>query len=307
MKRSETLLVYGVTGILVVILGIAVVFGNDPVALASSGQETQASGDLEQLLDPALFDSEGLDAEGAGLAEAVEARLPLDAEEASASGIDDPFGLESGQLGPVSGASKGSDYVLAPDGSPLQMALNMKPAPTVDSLFGRSSIKQVGRATRYRVIEVAAGDSFSTLVERWCGSAKLYMDDAVALNEQIDINRLPVGSEVWLPYVEDAELIEAYQERIASGRSASDFDDYFRPASQSQAAAASRGIRRSSAESGTEYVVQPGESLWVIAVRKVSARQAKSYIEEILGLNPKITDPSRVRSGMKIMLPAAGS
>ncbi|MHC5062713.1 MAG: LysM peptidoglycan-binding domain-containing protein [Planctomycetota bacterium] len=299
MKRSETFLVYGVTGILVVILGIAVVFGNDPVALANSSQETQAAGDLEQLLDPALFAPEGEGAESEG-------GVPGGVDDQAAA-VDDPFGLESGQPGPL----KADDYVLAPDGSPLQMALSMKAPPTVDSLFGSSVVKQVGRDARYRVVEVATGDSFSTLVERWCGSAKLYMDDAVALNEQLDINRLSVGNEIWLPYVEDGELIAAYQERQARGVSASDFDAQFQTAGQvageARSGAPSQGIRRASAGSGSEYVVKPGESLWVIAVRKVSPRQAKSYIEEILSLNPKITDPSRVRSGMTILLPASGS
>ena len=285
MKRSETVLVYGVTGILVVILGIAVVFGNDPVASTLSVANAQEVLDLEGLLDPEEFEPmmEGASKLGDGL-------LAEDEGE-SLKGI-----LVADQM-----ADQNAGQMAEPAPAPaLEVPLTIKPELTVASLFGPSRVEEVEGDVRYRVVRVVKGDVMSKLVQRWCGSKEEYWDEVLALNEQLDVNRLPIGTEVWLPYLEDAMLIESHANRGL---------DKIVPASvQSITGQVSAGVipavmSTSSRRSGSEYILQPGESLWVIAVRRVSPRRANAYIEEILELNPRITDPGRVRSGMKILLP----
>ncbi len=281
MKRNETVLVYGVTGILVVILGIAVVFGNDPVASTLSVANAQEVLDLEGLLDPEEFEPlmEGASKLGDGLL----------AED------------EGESLKGILVADQNADQKAEPTPAPaLEVPLTIKPELTVASLFGPSRVEEVEGDVRYRVVRVIKGDVMSKLVQRWCGSKDQYWDEVLALNEQLNVNRLPIGTEVWLPYLEDAILIESHANRGL---------DKIVPASvQSITGQVSAGVipavmPTSSRRAGSEYILQPGESLWVIAVRRVSPRRASAYIDEILELNPRITDPGRVRSGMKILLP----
>ena len=54
---------------------------------------------------------------------------------------------------------------------------------------------------------------------------------------------------------------------------------------------------------GTKYLVQPGESLWGIAARRVGTGRAESYVQSILAANPSIRDASKIPHGVEIRLP----
>lgn len=268
------------------------IFGNDPVANTLSVANAQEVLDLEGLLDPEEFEPLM-----EGVSELADGLLAEDEGE-SLKGI-----LAADQNADQDGQAVEPAFEPAFEPTPapaLEVPLTIKPELTVASLFGPSRVEEVEGDVRYRVVRVVKGDVMSKLVQRWCGSKDQYWDEVLALNEQLDVNRLPIGTEVWLPYLEDAMLIESHANRGL---------DKIVPASvQSITGQVSAGVipaamPTSSRRSGSEYVLQPGESLWVIAVRRVSPRRAKAYIDEILELNPRITDPGRVRSGMKILLP----
>src|SRR5687768_403364 len=52
MKRNETVLVYGATALLLVILGVAVLFGNDGAKTPGNANENRMAQSLEDLLLP---------------------------------------------------------------------------------------------------------------------------------------------------------------------------------------------------------------------------------------------------------------
>jgi hypothetical protein len=145
------------------------------------------------------------------------------------------------------------------------------------------------------VVTVRRGDTFSGLVLDWTGSLAA-TGDVRALNEELDPERLPEGAELWLPWVDDEELIAAHDARIDAPAPAAGPGS---PASAPPVAASPGGT---AAPADAVHVVQRGESLWKIAEARVGARDAMAYIARIAERNG-ITDTDRIRAGQKLFLP----
>ncbi len=249
MKRNEKILVYGVTGFLVAILVIAVVFGNEDLTQAVQNSSKFEARTLQELIS----DPEG---------EAVDSAL-VDA------------GAEIGDEAGASEATAGGEEALDPEKfiGPLAVVQPMEVvSPEIISVLGKSR-----REGNYRVVAVQTGDTFSGLVQRWCGSLDLGAD-VERLNEGVTVGALPAGLELWFPWVEDEILLQANEQREEEDRE--------------RAAAAP-----------TLYSIQSGDSLWKLAEAAVGLGGAPAYIEEIKALNPEIEDFDRLSVGQQIRLP----
>jgi hypothetical protein len=190
MKRNESILVYGVGGLLVLILGVSVVFGNERDA-RSDGDQPQE----QELRDAAKVDDQ------------------------PAPG-DDALSLERllGDLGHPAGplakeTPAGQPLTATP---PAESAADPAAAGVRQPLERRESVLlTLGESRRdgdYRVVKVRAGDSLSVLVERWCGGLE-QIAFVEALNEEVDPRALRVGQEVYVPWVEDDVLLAHHKER----------------------------------------------------------------------------------------------
>lgn len=284
MKRNETLLMYGVTGLLGVILLIAVVFGN------GNGGSTPGGG------------TAGLDA-------ARRTDAGGDGDKGPLKDIEDLLGTHSGG---ARGESK-SDPTAQPVGEatpPVE-----PPPPALPAWLVATT-----REANYRIVPVNQGDTLSGLLQRYCLDTSDGMVDRVRyLNESIpDLNRLVLGTRLVLPYVADEQLLDAASARAEAERQRTSLagepgrnpagtspgnPDGLRPkpAPSGSGAAANPGTP-GPAVANAAYVVKKGETLWKIAETRVGRRNAPRYIEAILGANPDL-DPDRVRENQKIVLP----
>ena len=275
MKRSETVLVYGVTGLLLVILGIAVIFGNDPTANAA--ELTAGVGSDPTVLIDDLDDPNGVDP-------------AIDEEEVP---VDDPAATD-----PEPEPEPEPEVV-----SPLSMEPGV-PHRTVNDVLGESKIVNQYGINAYRLVEARPNESFKTLVEKWTGDSNSHLDLARALNEELDPTALRSGQEVVLPLVEDDVLLAAWQKRMDS-RTARHAADLARPRTSGNRATVPASNPRTTPTPlrGTRnYVVKKGESLWKIAANEVGAAEAQKYINEIVALN-NLLNPDRIGAGTKLLLP----
>lgn len=315
MKRSESILMVGVTAVLAVVLGVSIVFGGPADAGESDpGANPAAGGGTDPLSGPLSRKGPG-GAKGSKSGEAVD---PLDlfnelvggAPSSEGGGIEVPDGSAEGD--PASGEESETELVAIP-------------LRTVSTL-GPNRVDEVGSGRRYRVVTVVRGDTVSELIERWCPGTDPM--EVAALNETRDLERsLKVGQEVYMPWVDDELLLAAHEQRQLRGTTPRAVPatgpasvPTTVPASGSTGAGrtvgdASLGGRTSRERPGVvnlpvaggsvaeDYTVGDGESLWKIAEKRVGASQAKAYIDRILAINPGISDASRVRAKQKILLP----
>jgi hypothetical protein len=159
------------------------------------------------------------------------------------------------------------------------------PAPAADPasqallLLGDSK-----RDGRYRIVTVRRDDTFSALVQRWCGSLD-QLEVAESLNEELNLQRLEPGTPVCLPWVDDAELVAKHLARKQKQQEGSK-------------------VLTEARDKGIEWVVKPGDKLWNIAVARVGAKNAAKFIDEVKALNPELlADPSKLTVGKTILLP----
>lgn len=284
MKQNEKVLVYAVTGFLLVILGIAILFGKDgprgpmtptPQKQATAQNESKGIGDLFAELGKQAADA---DAEhGMGRP-----------DDASLTGLK------------------------APDESPLAAPPPPTPAEEVQLKLG-----DYRRDRDYRLVKAMPGDSLSALAQRWCGSAAM-VEQVRSLNE--GLQTLIAGQEVVMPWVEDTELLAALRERQAAavarptvgngpaangalshGTSTTPAGDV--PAPKGSDADTSAG---SPAVASRLYKLQSGDKLWNIAVKAVGMKAAPAYLEQVKKLNPGIADINNIRAGQELRLPANG-
>lgn len=278
MKQNEKILVYAVTGFLVVILMVAVVFGKEtPRGVEHAAGGTDGALSLEDVLDQRAAEA-GTLADGEGAAD-------------GAGGAGDGTGGED--AAGTAGRALAANVQLGP--------------PTVESLVTR----HLGLSRRdrdYRIVRAQRGDSLSSLVQKWCGSTEGWLEAASALNEELTILR--VGEDVVLPWVDDAVVLRAFEAR-ATGPATGPvrgmpaevaFDSLAAavppaPAGRPEAPAAPAPSRR--------YEVAPGDSLWKIAERAVSRSKVPGYLEKVRALNPGL-DADRLRVGQTLLLPADG-
>lgn len=291
MKRNESFLVYGVTGLLVIILLVAVVFGDEglptPASPDGAGQG-EGGGDLvananepatDSLADLLNLDPVERAMDGATPEEAVGGPAPA----VPAGSVGDGAAPQA-ELGSTAAPLGGLDD--DPVDAALRAAVTPSAAPVEPAVGSSAPVAAATTAPRdpsstrignYRRVPVRAGDTFSTLVQRWCGSLD-FLPVAEALNEDLDRDRLPVGRQILLPWVDDAIVERASKERMVSSA-------------------------KLDAATGQSYELKRGDSLWEIAVDKTGSRsEAPAYIERILRLNPGIV-PERLLAGQQIVLP----
>lgn len=291
MKRNESILVYSVTGLLVVILAVAILFGNEHGAQA----QTARAKPLDELagVNTAGDDGGSVPSPGSGsqpgsapeptASPAVTPATGRPAEQATGS---EPVPATDGKTGVPAAAPPATGADL-----PVSAALNapVKPPAAVPetSDLATQALMWLGDSKRdgqYRVVTVRKGDTFSELVQRWCGGLD-QLEIAESLNEELNLRRLEQGTKVLLPWVDDAKLVAAHIAR-------------------KQKQEADVKVVTEARGKGVEHVVKPGDKLWNIAVAAVGQKNAAKFIEEVKALNPELmADPSKLVVGKTIILP----
>lgn len=287
MKRNETILVYSVTGLLVVILGVAIAFGDGGVQAGTSGD--LKTGDLKTLAE----------LQDAG---------PTD-------GVGSPVGaMPTDGTGVVTAPNGGAGEVGVPPVVPVvdpgvEAALNVGAAPPAPTDAATRALVLLGESSRdraYRVVTVRHGDTFSQIVQRWCGSLD-QMEVAASLNEEFDLGRLEPGTRLYLPWVDDEVLLTALERRktgSAPAGTATPGGAAVVQGSVAQGSVPQGSARNASLGGGEEYKVKSGDMLWNIAVARVGASKANKFIEAVRDLNPDLrADPNRLVAGKTILLP----
>lgn len=307
MQRSESILVWAVSAIVVVIVLVAVVFGrNDELGTGAQSGDPKVASMVPGGQTPAVK---------AGVSDDV-LNLLRDPGVATPGAQPDPAGGASAAPADANGVA---------DANAADAALRER-MPELRTLLGEFRLEgQVG-GERYRVVMVKSGDTFGTLVQRWAGSLARG-DEVRALNESLVPERLRSGDEIWFPWVEDVDLIEAAKARgegiarvaVAKEPVAQENPPGNAPVVPSggapfavvpadagaspSAPLASGSTPAPKPESGDWRIVKSGESLWRIASDAVGPRRAQEYIDQILKLNPTLRDPGQVRAGDRLLLP----
>lgn len=318
MKQNEKLLVYAVTGFLVVILMLAVVLGSgrDGIRQSDSKGDTAKALSIDELLDRKLVN-------------------PVSANEPA---------KPAGEVAPAPVATD----------APLSAGPVVLQPPTTASLV-TEKLGLNRKENGFRVVRIQAKDTFGTIVQKWCGKTDGYLEMAQGLNEDLDTTRMRVGTEVTLPWVEDEVILAAYEARnpkpvmpaaVPSGVPSAG------PAAVSNAGMGASGdaaiaatklapipsvlptsgattglptlpkpvvtppapsatgavvpVAVPTAQAGGErkYTIKAGDSYWKIAEREVGKKNAKQFVDQIEALNPQV-ESDRLREGMKITLPPA--
>ena len=300
MKQNEKLLVYAVTGFLVVILMLAVVLGSgrDGIRQSDKQGDTAKALSIDELLDRKLA------------APATTLETPRPAGE------------------------------VAPAPTPADAALSAGPVvlqpPTTASLV-TEKLGLNRKENGFRVVRVQAKDTFGTLVQKWCGKTDGYLEMAQGLNEDLDTTRMRVGTEVTLPWVEDEVILAAHEARnpkpvmptaipvagtgsqpapvstnpsvLPSSGATTGLPTLPRPVVTlpepvATGAAAPAAVASVSAGGSRKYTIKAGDSYWKIAEREVGKKSAKKLVDQLEALNPDV-ESDRLREGMQITLPAA--
>ncbi len=304
MKQNERLLVYAVTGFLAIILLVAVLFG-------PSGRDAAAKGD-------------------SGTKGTIGSAGPVD----GVPGLGDLLGGGPSNGSPSNkGADKTDPTKVAKDAPPPTSLPASLPANGPTQLPGQIAPQQplvanerplvamdlvaqkVGAYRRdrtVRLVRARAGDSWDTLVRRWCGARDPFLEEAKSLNE--DVNVLRVGQEVCVPWVDDEVVLAAFEasqpktlvptgpDRSATSTGADAANPTVaKPSFAEPGAARSDTKEARTVGATTEYVVKSGDALWKIAERTYGKQNAKRMVAEIQSANPGLGETLRV--GQKIVLP----
>lgn len=295
MKRNESILVYGVTGLLVVILLVAVVFGNEGTGSTPANAAGKATGKLanQQRENSAvgdLIERTGVDIEG-----------KLTRRESAQPEVK-PTTPESQPSTPSSQASPGA------------VGTDPKLAVALEAAF----LLRSTREGDFRRVTVQDGESLSTLMERF-GIAQARRDEVLRLNEMLpNLDRVRSGQQVILPWVDDAVLIAAEKQRreresaLAAEKSAARTNPRGdaplvnpAPLRQSPPVANPKVVDAPKAPviSGAtkERKVKKGESLWKIASE--CGGSVTHAIEQIRALNPNV-DLDPLREGVTLKVPS---
>lgn len=183
MKRNESVLVYGVTGLLLVILLVAVIFGEQP---ANAG-EPKAGPNLAQLpsVTPALGDD--------GVTGDPKANDP--------NAKDDPAGAKTDQTD--------QEKPTEPVSLTTTVSTPISAEKRLENEFGTSS-----KVDGYRMVQAWHGDTLKKVVTRWCGSEN-HMPVVETLNETVNDHTLTKGQKIMVPWVEAEVLLAAEAARAA--------------------------------------------------------------------------------------------
>lgn len=282
MKRNESVLVYSVTGLLLVILGIAVLFGDG--GPTPSTPTPESTGVAMQPIVPAtdpVLEKFLRPVDEPEVAPQDAAPISPPADEAAGDGAA-PQGPA-----PAEGAT-GTKPVPLNAGSPMEAMLRS---------VGVSAIGETERQGDYRRVRVRSGDDLGRILQTW-GAAE-QRDLVLTINEEIARrpDRLRVGEWIVLPWVDDSVVLERYLQKLAEGKDPAAPMRGAHPAGQPETTPAAPA-------DGTWYTIRAGDKLWTIASARVTTRRASEYVERIVAANPGL-DPGRIREGQKILLPTA--
>jgi len=271
MKQNEKFLVYAVTGFLVVILMVAVVFGSEN-RRPPPGEPTVAPQAVAPSLEELLNQHVAKDPDG----QPADRQVGLDAKP---------------------GAVEGNGDAVVGD-KPLVANVQLLPPTAASMVTEKLGLSRAERG--YRVVKAQKGDTLSSLALRWCGGGD-HLEQVHGLNEEL--TTLRIGQDVVLPWVDDEVLLAAIEERGAKAPPALELD------TKTAAVDAATAPRRAAAavpatSSGRKYVIKAGDSFWRIAEREVGRKGAPKFIEQLRALNPGL-DADRLRQGAEIVLPPA--
>lgn len=311
-KNSEGFLVGAVIGLLALILVIAVLFGEQPKAGLDTGTDTE---------------------------KAAKDSAAVSETDSIATMFGPPAGSDPKTDKPETEGTVADDVATTDDPEADDGTLPEGEAeervdldPSVAAL-GVSMREEFPDGTAYRLVTVGENETFGELVLHWTGDVER-LGEVERLNETVDPDNLRPGMELRMPWVDNAVLYRGLEDRrnrfaalrtrgaeAATDRNRAVTDPVRPSAARNPAATAAdwnfgggRTTPRSStpgnggsgAGSGLaagDYEVQKGESLWVIAARRVGKRKAAAYVDRIMAANPKIPSADRVRAGQKIRLP----
>jgi LysM domain len=271
MKRNETVLVYAVTGLLLVILLVAVVFGEQNPAKAQGFEKMRPQVASLPGVTPA-------DSPADGSAENP-AKKPAEttADDKAKTGDDAEKGA------PTTGPPNAEAKVEAPetetkatqngDDRGVGLSANViTPAKQIEGVLGVST-----RSGEFRVVKARRGDTLARLVARWCLDAA-HLATVEVLNESLVDAALTSGQEVVVPWIDAEALLAAETSR------------------KKQAAVIEHA-------KGQPYILKRGDSLWNLAKVRVAKNMIPAWLERFKQLNPEITDPSALIAGQKVRLP----
>ena len=264
MKRNETVLVYAVTGLLLGILVVAIVFGDQPVAkLATNPEKTiELPG-----VTPALMGAEDGDVDEKA------AQPSLDDVAGGTTDLDPVEATAADELPAVDGetsAEEDTPTAKEPDSVALNNPVVVQDAK-LEEAYGTSR-----REGDYRVVKGWRGSSLASIVERWTGSQEA-LGEAKTLNESLGAE-IAQGEEILVPWVDSQHLLAAKGVRDAS-RAKIDWSK------------------------GELYVLKKGDSLWKVASHRVANNMIPAWLEKFKGLNPQVTNLGSLIEGQKVHLP----
>jgi hypothetical protein len=163
-----------------------------------------------------------------------------------------------------------------------------------------------------RVVTARIGDSLGGLVQRWCGSADA-LPQAERMNEDSQVLR--AGQDVWLPWVDDSEVLAAFRARPAKepvpasgGGNVAAHEASTKGAGKgagkgTAAPAASHGKAAEQPAAGVRtYVIKAGDKLWQIAEKEVGKDKARAFLQRVRELNPEL-DVDHLKVAQSIKLP----
>ncbi len=270
MKRNETVLVYAVTGLLLVILLVAVIFGEQNPARAETEKKTRPA--VASL--PGVAPAEA-PVRAPGAAKPSEEPGANLAEESSEKPPEKPPEKPSEETGEETGegekpADEGTEGADAKSGEPI--VLKSTVTEDLAGVLGTSS-----RMGEYRVVKARHGDTLALVVARWCADAT-QLSTIEVLNESLVEADLESGQEVVVPWVDAETLLLA---------------------------AKARAKKSSVVEhaKGQLYTIKKGDSLWDLAKVRVAKNKIPAWLGRFKVLNPDIIDLSVLIAGQKVRLP----
>jgi nucleoid-associated protein YgaU len=234
----------------------------------------------------------------------------------STQGLADILGRDAKDAPPAGDpAGKNASGLAGPGqlvGQPLVAGKPDIAASQVEQTLGPSR-----RDRTVRFVRAKSNDSLDTLVRRWCGARDPFLDEAKSLNEDLVVLR--IGQEVAVPWVDDEEVLAAWQARQpqkaaleAAGTGAGEpvaapshaGTDPQRPsfAMPGGRNADLPAVPVAAPANSKPYTVKPGDSLWKVAERLYGRKQADRRIAEIRQLNPGLSDT--LRPGQTFLVPA---
>jgi hypothetical protein len=265
MKQNEKILVYAVTGFLVVILMVAVVFGKGESPALPEPGEIGAAPSLEELLDRK---SEG---------------AKVDAG-ADAAKVPDPV---------VGDRPLAANVQLLPP----------TPAAVVAEKLGVSQREHGFRIVRARAGDTLSGlvQKWCGSVEDHLESARAYNEELSTLRVGQEVVLPWVDDEVILA-AHEAKAAAGGPAPAGPQPATAPALQGVVPAAVADGRGGAAPADAAAAGAARKHVIKAGESLWKIAEREVGRGGAPEYLRKLRELNPGL-EAERLKIGQEILLP----